>query len=390
MKFNPGKFEEIFFSRTITDELLKNLFSYRSVGFVIGEEIQLYKHASDYHPLKVTSMSKKTPSKSSMKELPSSKTSLLAEATSLGFLGRKPNLDTPRAKLISFINDSEIINRGFNHVSILLVGSSGVGKSSTINHLLNIGGQGVQFARTSSTKSETKITSEFLAFADDPDLEVKDLVLGIVDTPSFNDTDGLTQDACNFYSIKKFFEGHPKLRGCLPNLIFVLLRATDERIAGENSNLLKTLRYLNELSLIDRCHPNVVAVLSFCCSVPLEKVEKKKKVVQDVIFDALKINSPVVVLENDFEEHNLEKVGDFTRLPNEELQRKNLYDACQDVLSKNKDNLGRITFNACFSKSKKIKYGSYEITAKDASKDALSKEEEEFVKYFKGVARGGT
>ena len=361
-----------------------------------------YRHISDYHPdnsdtLKVTSMWKNTPLKSTMKELPSSKRSLMTEAFSLNLFKNDPNLDKPRAKLISYIHDSDKIKRGFNHVSILLVGSSGVGKSSTVNHLLNIGGEGVQFAKTSSTTSETRITSEFLAFADDPDLEVQNLVMGIVDTPGFNDTNGLTQDACNFYSIKRFYESHPKLRGCFPNLIFVLVPVTDTRIAGENSNLSKSLRCLNELSLVDHDHPNVVAVLSFCCSVSSRKVEKweekmenKKKVVQDVIFDALKVNAPVVLLENDFEDQGLEKDGEFTKLPNGELQPKNLYDACQNVLRKNEDNLGLVTFNACFSNLSCIKMDGHEIAAKDAKKDALSEEEKQFVEYFEQAARGGT
>ena len=213
-----------------------------------------------------------------MKELPSSKSGLLAEATSLGLLGRDPNLDKPRAKLISYIHDSGNIKRCFNHVSLLMVGSAGVGKSSTINHLLNIGAEEeVHFAETNSEESRTKITSEFLAFADDPKLEVKNLVMGIVDTPGFNDTHGLKQDACNFYSIKTFFEKHPKLCGCYPNLIFVLVQATDTRIAGENSNLSKSLRCLNKLGLVDHSCPNVVAVLSFSCSVPCKKVEAWEK-----------------------------------------------------------------------------------------------------------------
>ena len=332
-----------------------------------------------------------------MNELPSTKSNFFAEIIQFGISGKNPNLNEPRAKLISYINDSYKIDRGFNHVSILAVGSPAVGKSSTINHLLNIGGEGVQFAKTNSTKSETRITSEFLAFADDPDLEVKNLVLGIVDTPGFNDTDGVKQDACNFYSIKKFYEGHPKVPGCFPNLILVVVQATDTRIAGENSNLSKSLRCLNELRLVDHPRPNVVAVLSFCCSVSWRKVEvwkkemeEKKKVVQDVIFDALKVYAPVVVLENDFEAYGLEKDGGFTKLPNGELQPKNLYEACQSVLRKNEDNLGLITLNACFSKLKKIEVGGYKIAAKDASKDALGKEENEFVKYFERAARGGT
>ena len=328
-----------------------------------------------------------------MYELPST-SDFFSEAYELGILGKNPNLNNPRAKLISYISDSYKICRGFNHVSILVVGSSGGGKSSTINHMFNIGWKEVQFTKTSSTKSETRITSEFLAFADDPDLEVKNLVLGIVDTPGLNDTDGVKQDACNFYSIKKFYEAHPKVPGRFPNLIFVVVPATDTK---ENSNLSKSLRCLNELRLVDHRRPNVVAVLSFCCSISCKKVEawgkkmeNKKKVVQEVIFDVLKVYAPVVVLGNDFEGYGLEKDGGFTKLPNGELQPKNLYDACQNVLSKNKDNLGLITLNACFLNLKTIEVGGYKIAAKDASKDALGKEEKEFVKYFERGARGGT
>ena len=126
-------------------------------------------------------------------------------------------------------------------------------------------------------------------------------------------------------------------------------------------------------------------MLSFCCSIPCikvegwkEKIENKKKIVQDVILNSLKVNAPVVVLENDFEAYGLEKDGDFTKLPNGELQPKNLYDACQNVLRGNKDNLGLITFNACFSKLKKIENSGHVIEVTDASIVSLNKEEEEF------------
>ena len=64
-------------------------------------------------------------------------------------------------------------------------------------------------------------------------------------------------------------------------------------------------------------------------------MESKKKDVQGVILNTLKVNAPVVLLENEFEDHELEKVGDFTELPNRELQPKNLYDACINVLRNN-------------------------------------------------------
>ena len=333
-----------------------------------------------------------------MKELPSSKRASLDEATYLGILGPDPNLTQPRARLLTYTYDSRKIQRGFNYVSILVLGTTGVGKSSTVNHLLNIGTEEeFKFAKINHTKSETRITREFLAFADDPDLEAKNLVMGIVDTPGFNDTDGLKQDACNFYSIKKFYESHPKVRGCFPNLMLIVVQAADTRIAGENSNLSKSLRCLKELRLVDYRRPNVVAVLSFCCSVPYikvevwkEKIEKKKKIVQNVIFNSLKVNAPVAVLENDFEAYGLEKVGDFTKLPNGELQPKNLYDACQNVLRENKDNLGLAAFNACFLKLNKIENSGHEIKVTDARKAPLSKEEEEFANYIERAARGGT
>ena len=95
------------------------------------------------------------------------------------------------------------------------------------------------------------------------------------------------------------------------------------------------------------------------------------------------------MLENYFEEHELEKDGDFTKLPNGELQPKNLYDACQKVLRKNKDNFGLVTLNACFLKLSNVRSDGHKFAAKDASKDSLSTEEKEFAQYIERAARGG-
>ena len=333
-----------------------------------------------------------------MKGLPRSQHELLEEAMSLGLLDPNPSFEEPRAKLLSFINDSKGIRRAINHVSIMLVGNTGSGKSSTINHLFNTS-EGSQLAPTNSTQSETRITSEFILSTDDPDYEVTDLQIGIVDTPGFNDTNGYKQDACNFYSIKKFYKTHPKLAGCYPNLIFLLVEATDNRIKGPNSNLSKSLRCLKQLGLVDHHYPNVVAILSFCCSVSYknvtiwnEKMEEKKTIVRDIIFQALNVTAPVIALENDYGEygHDLEIVGDFTRLPNGLLQPKNLYDACQILLRRSGDNLGLITLNACFAKpEKKVQISGHNVQAKDSGKDHLNKEEEKLVKFFEELSKGG-
>ena len=66
-----------------------------------------------------------------------------------------------RKKLILHILESAKINRGIGQASILLVGSSGVGKSSTVNHLFSMKeGKSVTFAKTSDIVSETRTTTD--------------------------------------------------------------------------------------------------------------------------------------------------------------------------------------------------------------------------------------
>ena len=79
----------------------------------------------------------------------------------------------------------------------------GVGKSSTVNHLFGMSNE-VQFAKTSDRKSETRVTTEYEIIGEDED--TTGIKIGVVDSPGFNDTDGTAQDACNFYSIKSFFD----------------------------------------------------------------------------------------------------------------------------------------------------------------------------------------
>jgi predicted GTPase len=337
----------------------------------------------------------------SMKPLPPDIKAFWAEARSLGLIGPKPTLQKPRAKLIDYINNSWQIGRSINHVSILLVGESGVGKSATINHLLALGTKdNIEFAKTSESESETRSSQEFILYGDEPRYEVKDLPLGVVDTPGLNDTDGSYQDACNLLSIKQFFETHPKLSGHCPNLIFLIIKATDTRFKGNNSELAKSLRCVKQLKLVDPNNPNVLAILTHACGIPYmkadkwsQKLETKKEAVRKIIHEALKVTAPVVVMENLYgeEDYDLEPVDDYTRLPNGVLQPKNLYDACADVLKKNEDHLGLITLNSIFAASTKVtpKRG-HSIEAKDANKCTLDVAEKDFFHLMEEASRGGT
>ena len=253
------------------------------------------------------------------------------------------------------------INRGIGQASVLLLGNTGVGKSSTVNHLFGMDKGSIDFAKTSSSNSETRTTTEYILKVDDAEFEAKDLELGLVDSPGFNDTAGTRQDACNFFSIKKFFEDHPAVGGCFPNIIFVMMNAGDTRIEGENSNLAKSLKCLMKLNLVDPKKPNVVGVMTFAAHMGRRPAkwertfEERRNLFKSILFEHLNVAAEVVALENDVEDAELEKRDDFTILPDgKTLQPKNLLDACVSVLKKNGDKFGQLVISRVFGNKENI------------------------------------
>ena len=209
--------------------------------------------------------------------------------------------------------------------------------------------------KTNSYTSEARITQEFVLTGQNECYEVMDLTLGAVDTPGFQDTDGIEQDACNLYSIRQFYDTHPQCRGCYPNPIFLLIQATDGRYKDSDSNFIKAIKCLKMFDLVDIEHPNVVAVMTHCCSSSLSankhtsdwimEMETKKANYREIIFETLEIAVPVVLLENEFKELPRPRQGlfgksDYTRLPNGELQSENLFLACDEVFRNKSDMLG--------------------------------------------------
>ena len=78
-----------------------------------------------------------------------------------------------RKQLLCHMYDSFKIGRAMGKGSILLVGSSGVGKSSTVNHLFSINKDClIEFAKTSQETSETRVTTEYEIDANDLGFEV--------------------------------------------------------------------------------------------------------------------------------------------------------------------------------------------------------------------------
>jgi GTP-binding protein EngB required for normal cell division len=286
-----------------------------------------------------------------------------------------------------------MINRSINYVSILFVGPSGVGKSATVNHFLGIS----DVAKTNEDQSETRSTKEFVVHGSDPEYEVNELPLGLVDTPGFCDTDGTVQDAYNFLSVETFFRTHPMLSKCYPNLILLVVNATDNRMMGKNSDLGKSLRCLKQLNLVDPKNPNVVTVVTHVCSIRkktgkewIKALDKIKSKVSKIVFDDLRVYAPVVLIENEYDDCALKHRGDFTCLPNGEFQPKNLYLACADVLGN--DSLGLITLNSIFKESKKrrdhIRISEGHEVKATIARTGLGAEEKSLVTRFEIAARG--
>ena len=302
---------------------------------------------------------------------------------------------TPRQKLCYCMALSAQVKRPLQSAMILVVGVSGAGKSSTINHLFDTG-EGDPVVITSDDESQTKETSEYVLTVDEPDYEVSDLSMSIIDTPGLNDTDGERQDACNFLSIQTFFRTHPRLRGMqtYPNLVFLVVQVTDTRIKGANSNLAKNLRGIKLLDVVDQNHPNLVVVITWCCSVAPKKwketMQKKKNSISTVVFEVLGLHPPVVLLENDYDNYDLPRDGDFTLLPNNEKQPKNLYEACLSLLERNQDYFGLMILNSAFKRAKKDRPKTgYKVKAKDLNVEKMSEKEEQFSSAFSKAAKGG-
>lgn len=293
---------------------------------------------------------KQKTSNDGMDELPENEEQARSLVISLGLFGRNGTPKTPQEQLLAHVYESHRIGRSMNKVSFVLFGESGVGKSSTVNHLF-----GKEVAKTASEKSETRDSKEFQIVYPDEEAKMK-LTLSIIDTPGFNDSKGMSQDACNLFCIEQFFaKFHKGNKEIYPNLVFLLLKADDNRFSDDNSVFSKNLRVIQKLGLIDQRHPNVVVILTHAFSALFspkkrENVKNKTEKINDALFQICRIRAPVVCIENDFKDLQLEEEGDYSRLPNDELQPKNLYEKMVDVLEENGDRLGHAVLNQCFQK----------------------------------------
>ena len=108
------------------------------------------------------------------------------------------------------------------------------------------------------------------------------------------------------------------------------------------------------MDVIDSKTPNVVIAMTHVYSIPPKnwetKVEEKVKNVKSVFQNEMGFEAPVVYLENDIENNELETDNGNTGtvLRNGEVQPTNLYKAIMDVLKRNNDQFAYLTIRQFF------------------------------------------
>ncbi|CAG7730083.1 unnamed protein product, partial [Allacma fusca] len=227
-------------------------------------------------------------------------------------------------KGVSAACDSYKLGRSTNTASILLLGMTGAGKSHTINNLfsklITPVGDGV---------SCTKDIVEFTIQMPSQNLGISNAKIEVIDTPGFGDTEnGLEFDARVLANIDRLFES----KQYKPNFIILTVNINDKRLDGKVApfvQLLLSLKMLLGKNVLDTTNSNLIVVLTHLCGA-IPKLQRdpspKKLLVQKIVHENLGIsNVPVEVVENCFEDYELEKKGDYFILPNKEYFPRNLY-----------------------------------------------------------------
>ena len=191
-------------------------------------------------------------------------------------------------------------------------GETGAGKTSTANHLMGTN------LETSDKVSTTTHVISFSRTSECTQLGFGNLKMNLVDTPGLNDTHGIEQDACNMHALKMFCDRRVRVDGkkMFPNIILLCVPSTENRVLGEESKFAKNLRTLKSMGVIDTERPNIVVVVTHACSLPHKNVktwtDKKSKIqnmFKEVFKQVISKNVPVVFMENEYSDQELERDG---------------------------------------------------------------------------------
>ncbi|CAL8147721.1 unnamed protein product [Orchesella dallaii] len=242
--------------------------------------------------------------------------------------------------------------RSSKNAYILLVGSAGAGKSSTINILLN--NQNVTLAG-----EEISTTSEILEFhvpIPVPELGVTNSELRIIDTPGLGDSRGLQHDAMFLATLDNYLSEHPELKTKIPNLVLVFHHFTDNRYNGAAAKFVNMIRGLDSFRtrITDENYSNVLFVFTHFCSETsktlLQNPSIKLMRFKEVIEKYTLFPKPILtsVIENKGKENELLTVNGNYILPNNEIFPSNLINKFDTITMNGNDVMGRAIISTAF------------------------------------------
>ncbi|CAL8138952.1 unnamed protein product [Orchesella dallaii] len=242
--------------------------------------------------------------------------------------------------------------RSGKNAYILLLGSVGAGKSSTINMLLdkpNI----IKFSVGSS--SITSAVSEFRIPIQVDELGIANSELRVINTPGTGDTRGIEQDAKYLATLESYLDNHEELKHRIPNVVLIFHKYNENRIRGDRARFVKMLQGLESFRprITDENYSNVIFVLTHFCSEtranrrrPTNRLNEFKRAIEEYSLFPKPIH--LVVAENKPQENELPLLNGYYKLPNNEYYPRNLFEKLELVTKNGQDFIGMEVFRTAF------------------------------------------
>ncbi|ODM91066.1 GTP-binding protein A [Orchesella cincta] len=286
-----------------------------------------------------------------------------------GTYGRHPGL-------VAALNSMKGKRSGKN-AYILLLGSTGAGKSSAINLLFD----NPDITKTGDTVSTTTDIHEFRVPVPIDELGISNSELRVIDTPGLGDTRGLEQDAKFLATFESFLDKHEELKDRIPNVVLIFHKYNDNRFKGEGANFVKMIRGLDHFRtrITDENFSNVIFVFShFCSETPANKRRPTARLNQfkQVIEDYSSFPKPILlaVAENKAkQEWQLPVLNGFYKMPNNEYYPRNLFDKLELVTKNGGDMVGMGVFRTAFRNSENFNVTPSDFTLVDKDSTSVTK-----------------
>ena len=244
-------------------------------------------------------------------------------------------------------------HRTSNQAIILLYGLSGAGKTSSLNHLF-----GFELIKvTDSFHSSTKDVTEYIATMESDIWGVKNLQINFIDIPGWRDSSGENEDIRNAALIDQFLINHhflgSKIHKCYPNIVAITINANENRLEGKDTEVVRMFRALTKLNVIDKERPNVLIIMTHAGNVGKKNFKQRLDriigVVRNLANCYLECDPKIVYVENDYEEYELERFGDWTILRDGTRQPQNVFYGMIEIMSKQQDEIGNETVRIYFT-----------------------------------------